>query len=101
MKKLKEPFTVPYDRNQFMWGLMYQANRRCKPHVVRMYPRGRDAQREANYNNRYWEKEFGKNWCWQVKRFKFYYRGSEIDAYEHDWERTEANKILTALKSLI
>lgn len=92
---------VPYDKNQFMWGLMYQAHKGCKPHIVRMYPRGRDAQREANRTNTRWREQGFKDDCWSVKRFKFYYRGAEIDAYEHDWERTEANKIITALRSLL
>lgn len=91
MKKRQPPKVhgQPYDKSHFMWGLMYRHRASSKPRVVRMYERGRDAQREANMINSRWEKEYGWKGHWSVKRFMFYFRGAEIDAYEHEWERLE------------
>lgn len=76
----------PYDKIEFAWAIMYKANARCRPHVCYFYTSGLEARREANLLNRKDSILSGK---WSVKRFRFYYRGSEIDAYEHDFERRE------------
>lgn len=79
-----------YDTNHFMWALMYRHKMSAKPRIVRMYERARDAQMEANRINAEWRDKYG--WSdkhWSTRRFMFYFRGVEIDAYEHDWERKE------------
>lgn len=71
-----------YDRNGFWWGVTYGKR------IVHFYPRWGDARSHAFQQNLIWEKNgWGKQWG--TKRFKFYMKGAEVDAYEHDWERTE------------
>ena len=75
-----------YDKDAFFWGVMYKASgSRGKPHIVSLHPRGRDAERIVKSNNRRWE-ENGWQPGWSLKRFKFYFKGEEIDAYEHTRE---------------
>ena len=78
----KLPPRKKYDRNCFYWALMYRKG------VVSLHPREDEPRREALFANRRWEKEFGKS-PWHVKRFKFYFRGTIIDGYEHWWMRNE------------
>jgi len=85
IKKEEQVVSVPYDKNCFFWGVMYKPSSRAKPHVVSLHPKGNDARRIALHNNRQWEKE-GWGAKWSVKRFKFYFKGEEIDAYEHTRE---------------
>ncbi len=81
-----------YDKKGFYWGVMYRANHRCKPYITALYPTGRQAEIQVIGINRSWEKQgLGAN-HWSVKRFFFYFKGSEIDAYEHDWHRLEKHK---------
>lgn len=81
--------TVPYDKSCFMWALTYKPNSRCKPHITQMYVNGNEAKREAYSINRRWKEQgMGEN-HWGVKRYMFRFRGEEIDAYEHSWERKE------------
>lgn len=76
-----------YDKTGFYWAVIYKPHR-SKGHITAIYPRGRDAEMEVNRSNRHW-KEQGWAPAWSVKRFKFFFRGTEIDAYEHSWERKE------------
>lgn len=72
-----------------MWAVMYKPSGRAKPHITAMYPRGDDARRQVLGINRDWEKQGFGGSHWSVKRFFFYFRGDEIDAYEHSWQRSE------------
>lgn len=80
----------PYDSNSYYWALMYKPSGRGKAHIVCLYPKGNDARSEALRINKspFWE---GKN-AWSVKRFHFYFRGTEIDAYAHEFQRIEKKK---------
>lgn len=83
-----------YDSNRFYWALMYQASRRCVPRISEIHPRQSDAKRRAMDCNRYWKEQgLGKEVvkAWTVKRFKFYFRGTEIDAYAHEFQREEVS----------
>lgn len=78
-----------YDKKGFFWAVMYRPNFRCKPHITCLYPRETEARQDVFHTNRRWKEQgFGDN-KWSVKRFFFYFRGSEIDAYEHEWFRAE------------
>lgn len=73
----------------FMWAVMYQPNLKSKPHVVKLYPTERDAKVEVYQANKRWKDLGYGHWHWNVKRFVLYFRGDEIDAYDHEWLRTE------------
>lgn len=82
MTKEEKVISVPYDKKQMFWAVMYRKQ------IVCLYPRGRDAEREVNLNNTTW-KNRGWGTPWHVKRFKYMFKGEEIDAYEHIYQRTE------------
>lgn len=76
-----------YDSTGYYWALMYKPSGRAKPHIVALYPHGNDARREATRINHepFWS---GKK-QWSTKRFKLYFRGTEVDMYEHLFSRVE------------
>jgi hypothetical protein len=92
MKKDEPKGTSQYDKSTFYWAVTYQANKRCKPHIVRIYPRGNDARQYALSSNRHFKEQGFGDWHFAVKRFMFYFKGTEIDAYEHEWQRVEMRK---------
>ena len=83
-----------YDSSGFYWALMYQPSRRAKPYISAIYPKHGDARSRAVDCNRHWKEQgLGENGLvsWTVKRFKFYFRGTEIDAYAHEFQRQEVS----------
>ncbi len=81
-KSMKEVNGKQYDKNDWYWAVMH------KKHIVAIYPRFSEARQHAFHSNKRWE---ANGWApnWTTKRFRFYFKGSEIDAYEHEWQRTE------------
>ncbi len=75
-----------YDSNGWYWACMYRKR------IVALYPRHYEARERAFRANLDWEKN-GWPREWSTKRFRFYFKGLEIDAYEHEWERTEKQKL--------
>ena len=71
-----------YTRNDFYWAVMY------KRRITAIYPRESDARTTVFKSNLTWQKNGWKK-DWSVKRFRYYFRGSEIDAYEHEYRRKE------------
>lgn len=71
---------------QWYWAVMYKPSGRSKPYVTILYPRWREAKQHAIASNREWTRNGWRD-AFSVKRFAFYFRGSEIDAYEHEWSR--------------
>lgn len=71
-----------YDTQGFYWAKIYR-NR-----ITALYPNEREARQGVLGANATWEKN---NWPreWSVKRFKFYFKGTEIDGFQHYWEREE------------
>lgn len=73
---------VKSSQNVFYWCVMYEQR------PVVFYPTHRDAKHymfeanrgfaEHNINIKYW-----------IKRFRFNFKGSEIDIYEHEFKRKE------------
>ena len=74
--------TVNYQATQFVWAVLYRNN------ISRIYVRGRDAQRKVIKNNLEWKKNGWGN-DWSTMRFRYRFKGKEIDSYLHDWERKE------------
>lgn len=77
--------------SEFYWAVMYQANRRCKPYITRFYRKGRDAHVHKNKSNKDFEGSGFGNWHYSVKRYRFYFKGTEVDAYEHEFTRKQKN----------
>lgn len=71
-----------YDRTAWFWAVMH------KRHITAIYPRYDEARREVFFSNQRWEK-LGWGREWYAKRFKYHFRGTEIDAYEHEFKRKE------------
>lgn len=69
-------------QNVFYWAIMYGQR------PEKFYRCGRDAQRSCNQSNTWFEKQ-GVSCRYWVKRFKFNFKGSEVDIYEHEWQRKE------------
>ena len=82
MKKEPKIGGREYDSNAFYWAKMYR-NR-----IQSLHDREGDVRGDVLKLNREWERN-GWNKEWSVKRFKLYFRGEEIDSYEHSWERNE------------
>lgn len=74
-----------YRKTDFFWAVVYM-NR-----ISAIYPRQADARREAYPLNARWERN-GWGRPFRIVRFRYHFKGAEIDAYVHSWERTEAPK---------
>ncbi len=82
----------PYDKSGFYWAVMYKPRGISKPHICSIHPNWDDARRQVLGANRRWKEQGMGDWHWSVKRFMFRFRGSEIDAFEHEWRRREKRK---------
>ena len=92
MKERKPTGNKIYDGAPvWFWAVMYKPSGRSKPYITTLYPRWKEAKSNAHDANRQWE-QLGWRKAFSTKRFRFYFKGLEIDAYEHMWERSEAIK---------
>lgn len=88
--KEKRPTGYRYNEGPvWFWAVMYKPRGRAKPYITVLYPRWKEAKSHVMEANREWAKN-GWREAFSTKRFRFYYRGIEIDAYEHMWDRKEA-----------
>lgn len=85
--RISPPFHVDYRKTDFYWAVMYKPSGLGKPHVVCIYPRQRDAKSEAIQSNRNWKKLSMSGEPYSIMRFRFQFKGVDIDAYEHTFVR--------------
>ena len=77
-----------YDTTAMYWAVMYNPFGRSKPYIVTLYTRYSEAKSHMRRSNNQWEKNGWKP-AFTVQRFMLYFRGNEVDMYEHRWERVE------------
>lgn len=87
--KESPPYARDYRKTDFYWAVMYKPSARAKPHIICIYPRHRDAVIEAMGINRRWKEQGFGDQYFSVMRFRFRFKGVEIDAYQHIFERNE------------
>jgi len=74
-----------YRKNDFYWAVVYGN------HITAIYPRQADARTSVVHNNVRWE-QHGWGRPWRIVRFRYRFKGTEIDSYLHSFERKEKPK---------